>query len=127
MLPLLFVSMDVSILFYALPAIGADLEPGSTQQLWILDMYGFVLAGLLITMGALGDRIGRRKVLMAGTVVFAAASLAAALARSPEALIAARALLGVGGACLMPSTLGLVRNLFHDRASGPGPSRCGRR
>ncbi|MHC3815995.1 MFS transporter [Streptomyces sp. DT9] len=115
MLPLLFVSMDVSILFYALPAIGADLEPGSTQQLWILDMYGFVLAGLLITMGALGDRIGRRKVLMAGTVVFAAASLAAALARSPEALIAARALLGVGGACLMPSTLGLVRNLFHDR------------
>lgn len=115
MLPLLFVSMDVSILFYALPAIGSDLEPGSTQQLWILDMYGFVLAGLLITMGALGDRIGRRKVLMGGTVVFAAASLAAALARSPEALIAARALLGVGGACLMPSTLALVRNLFHDR------------
>ncbi|MFD7526858.1 MFS transporter [Streptomyces sp. NPDC059849] len=114
MLPLLFVSMDVSILFYALPAIGADLEPGSTQQLWILDMYGFVLAGLLITMGALGDRVGRRKVLIAGTVVFAAASVAAAYAQSPGALIAARALLGVGGACLMPSTLALVRNLFHD-------------
>lgn len=114
MLPLLFVSMDVSILFYALPAIGADLEPGSTQQLWILDMYGFVLAGLLITMGALGDRIGRRTVLIAGTVLFAAASVAAAYAQSPGALIAARALLGVGGACLMPSTLALVRNLFHD-------------
>lgn len=114
MLPLLFVSMDVSILFYALPAIGADLEPGSTQQLWILDMYGFVLAGLLITMGALGDRVGRRKVLIAGTVLFAAASLAAAYAQTPGALIAARALLGVGGACLMPSTLALVRNLFHD-------------
>ncbi|MFE4793999.1 MFS transporter [Streptomyces sp. NPDC056708] len=114
MLPLLFVSMDVSILFYALPAIGADLEPGSTQQLWILDMYGFVLAGLLITMGALGDRIGRRTVLITGTVLFAAASVAAAYAQSPGALIAARALLGVGGACLMPSTLALVRNLFHD-------------
>ncbi|MFD8742974.1 MFS transporter [Streptomyces sp. NPDC059616] len=114
MLPLLFVSMDVSILFYALPAIGADLRPGSTQQLWILDMYGFVLAGLLITMGALGDRVGRRKVLIAGTAVFAAASVAAAYAQSPGALIAARALLGVGGACLMPSTLALVRNLFHD-------------
>ncbi|MFB7188503.1 MFS transporter [Streptomyces sp. NPDC056230] len=120
MLPLLFVSMDVSILFYALPAIGADIEPGSTQQLWMLDMYGFVLAGLLITMGALGDRIGRRTVLITGTVLFAAASVAAAYAQSPGQLIAARALLGVGGACLMPSTLALVRNLFHDRRQRSG-------
>ncbi|MFK4223302.1 MFS transporter [Streptomyces sp. NPDC019890] len=114
MLPLLLVSMDVSILYFAIPAISEDLRPGSTEQLWILDMYGFVLAGLLITMGALGDRIGRRRVLLAGAVLFGAASVCAAYAHSPGTLIAARALLGVGGACLMPSTLALIRNLFRD-------------
>ncbi|KIF76799.1 MFS transporter [Streptomyces sp. 150FB] len=116
MLPLLLVSMDVSILYFAIPSISEDLEPGSTQQLWILDTYGFVLAGLLITMGSLGDRLGRRKVLLAGAAVFGVASVAAAYAHSPGTLIAARALLGVGGACLMPSTLALIRSLFTDPA-----------
>ncbi|WP_328536586.1 MFS transporter [Streptomyces sp. NBC_00344] len=113
-LPLLLVSMDVSILYFAIPYISRDLGPSATQQLWILDMYGFVLAGLLITMGALGDRIGRRRLVLAGAVVFGAASVAAAYAHSAEELIAVRALLGVGGAALMPSTLALIRNLFRD-------------
>lgn len=114
MLPLLLVSMDISILYFAIPYVSQDLEPSATQQLWILDMYGFVLAGLLITMGALGDRIGRRKLVLAGAAVFGAASVAAAYAHSADALIGVRALLGLGGAALMPSTLALIRNLFHD-------------
>ncbi|QHY97921.1 Antiseptic resistance protein [Streptomyces sp. S4.7] len=114
MLPLLLVSMDISILYFAIPFVSQDLEPSATQQLWILDMYGFVLAGLLITMGALGDRIGRRKLVLAGAAVFGAASVAAAYAHSADALIGVRALLGLGGAALMPSTLALIRNLFHD-------------
>ncbi|MFD3919167.1 MFS transporter [Streptomyces sp. NPDC058595] len=114
MLPLLLVSMDISILYFAIPFVSQDLEPSATQQLWILDMYGFVLAGLLITMGALGDRIGRRKLVLAGAAVFGVASVAAAYAHSADALIGVRALLGLGGAALMPSTLALIRNLFHD-------------
>ncbi|MET9530322.1 MFS transporter [Streptomyces sp. NPDC006649] len=114
MLPLLLVSMDVSILYFAIPYISRDLEPSATQQLWMLDMYGFVLAGLLITMGALGDRVGRRRLVLAGAALFGAASVAAAYAHSAEQLIAVRALLGVGGAALMPSTLGLIRHLFRD-------------
>lgn len=114
MLPLLLVSMDVSVLYFAIPYISRDLEPSATQQLWILDMYGFVLAGLLIVMGALGDRIGRRALVLAGAAVFGVASVAAAYAHSAEVLIAVRALLGLGGAALMPSTLALIRSLFHD-------------
>ncbi|MBC9723493.1 MFS transporter [Streptomyces sp. TRM68367] len=114
MLPLLLVSMDVSVLYFAIPAIGADLEPTGTQQLWIFDMYGFVLAGLLMTMGSVGDRIGRRKLLMIGAAAFGAASLAAAYASNAEMLIAARAVLGIGGATLMPSTMALVRTMFTD-------------
>ncbi|WP_307128966.1 MFS transporter [Streptomyces sp. B1I3] len=114
MLPLLLVSMDVSVLYFAIPYISQDLEPSATQQLWILDMYGFVLAGLLITMGALGDRIGRRTLVLVGAAVFGSASVAAAYADSAGLLIAVRALLGIGGAALMPSTLALIRNLFHD-------------
>ncbi|MFJ4869615.1 MFS transporter [Streptomyces sp. NPDC088757] len=116
MLPLLLVSMDVSVLYFAIPAIAADLRPGATRQLWILDVYGFVLAGLLITMGALGDRLGRRRLLLGGAALFGTASVAAAYAHTPGALIGARALLGVAGACLMPSTLALVRTLFQDAA-----------
>ncbi|MEV4424493.1 MFS transporter [Streptomyces sp. NPDC049602] len=116
MLPLLLVSMDVSVLYFAIPSIAADLRPGATQQLWILDMYGFVLAGLLVTMGSLGDRVGRRKLLLFGAALFGAASVAAAYAHSSGALIGARALLGVAGACLMPSTLALIRTLFQDPA-----------
>ncbi|GAA1643673.1 MFS transporter [Actinoplanes couchii] len=114
LIPLLLVSMDVSILYFAVPFVARDLAPSSTEQLWILDIYGFVLAGLLITMGGVGDRIGRRRLLLAGAVAFSAASLLAAYASSPETLILARALLGIGGATLMPSTLGLIRNLFPD-------------
>ncbi|CAM3813150.1 MFS transporter [Kibdelosporangium persicum] len=113
-LPCLLVSMDLSVLFYALPALSADLAPTSSQLLWILDLYGFVLAGFLITMGTLGDRIGRRKVLLAGAAVFGVASVVAAYSTSTEMLIAARGLLGIGGATLAPSTLALIRTMFHD-------------
>ncbi|MFC9535504.1 MFS transporter [Streptomyces sp. NPDC056975] len=114
MLPLLLVSMDVSVLYFAIPSISADLEPTGTQQLWIFDIYAFVLAGLLMTMGSLGDRIGRRKLLMIGATAFGAASVCAAYANSAEMLIAARAILGIGGATLMPTTMALVRNMFRD-------------
>ncbi|MGW1707281.1 MFS transporter [Streptomyces sp. NPDC002206] len=114
LLPLLLVSMDVSVLFFAIPSIDRDLAPSATQQLWIFDVYGFALSGLLITMGSLGDRIGRRKLLLLGAAAFSAASVGAAYATSPEMLIAARALLGIGGATLMPSTMGLVRNMFRN-------------
>ncbi|CAM5459099.1 hypothetical protein STANM309S_05809 [Streptomyces tanashiensis] len=87
--PLLLVSMDVSVLYFAIPQISADLDPSGTQQLWIFDIYGFVLAGLLMTMGALGDRVGRRRLLLLGAVAFGAASLLAAYAHSAETLIAA--------------------------------------
>jgi len=114
MLPLLLVSMDVSVLYFAIPAISADLDPSSTQQLWIFDIYGFVLAGLLITMGSLGDRIGRRRLLLIGAAAFGTASAVAAYASSAETLIAARAVLGIGGATLMPSTMALIRTMFTD-------------
>ncbi|HKA98612.1 MAG TPA: MFS transporter, partial [Streptosporangiaceae bacterium] len=114
MLPLLLVSMDVSVLYFAVPFIARDLEPTSTQQLWIFDVYGFVLAGLLITMGSLGDRIGRRRLLLIGAAAFSLASLGAAYSQTAEQLIAARAVQGIAGATLMPSTLALIRNMFHD-------------
>ncbi|MFF8593232.1 MFS transporter [Streptomyces sp. NPDC015220] len=116
MLPLLLVSMDVSVLYFAIPAISADLEPSGTQQLWIFDVYAFVLAGLLMTMGSLGDRVGRRRLLLIGAAAFGAASLVAAYADSAETLIAARAVLGIGGATLMPSTMAIVRTMFTDPA-----------
>lgn len=113
-LPLLLVSMDVSVLYFAVPFIGADLAPTAAQQLWIFDVYGFVLAGLLLGMGALGDIFGRRRILLIGAVAFSAASVFAAYSGSAEMLIAARALQGLAGATLMPSTLGLIRSMFHD-------------
>jgi DHA2 family multidrug resistance protein-like MFS transporter len=113
-LPLLVAAMDVSVLFFAVPFIARDLDPSATQMLWIFDIYGFVLAGLLLTMGSIGDRIGRRRLLLIGAATFSAASLVAAYSTSAVMLIGARALLGVGGATLMPSTLALIRNLFHD-------------
>ncbi|GAA1240832.1 MFS transporter [Kitasatospora nipponensis] len=114
LLPLLLVSMDVSVLYFAVPFISRDLAPSATQQLWIFDVYGFVLAGLLITMGALGDRIGRRRLLLTGALAFGGASVLAAYSTSAATLIGARAVLGIAGATLMPSTLGLIRTLFHD-------------
>ncbi|MFJ8745337.1 MFS transporter [Embleya sp. NPDC127516] len=113
-LPCMLVSMDMSVLFMALPFLSSDLEPSSSELLWIMDAYGFLLAGLLITMGTVGDRIGRRRLLLMGAVGFGSASILAAYATSPAALIAARALLGVAGATLAPSTLSLIRNMFHD-------------
>ncbi|MEF3303140.1 MFS transporter [Paenibacillus sp. GYB003] len=115
-LPLMIVSMDVSVLFFAAPAIAADLQPTAAEQLWIFDVYGFVLAGLLLTMGAVGDRIGRRRLLMIGSVGFALSSLFAAYAQTAETLILARGILGIAGSTLMPSTLALVRTMFQDPA-----------
>lgn len=113
-LPMLIVSMDVSVLFFAVPFISADLNPTAAQQLWIFDVYGFVLAGLLLSMGAVADRVGHRRLLVIGATGFGIASVLAAYAGSAEMLIAARALLAVAGATLMPSTLALVRHLFVD-------------
>lgn len=115
MLPVLLVSMDNTILNFALPAIARDLEPTSTEQLWIIDAYSLVLAGLLVTMGSLGDRFGRRRVLIIGATGFAAVSVLAALAPSAEWLIAARAATGLFGAALMPATMSLLRSTFPDR------------
>jgi len=113
-LPALLVSIDVSVMILALPHIGVSLGADSAEQLWIMDIYGFMLSGFLITMGTLGDRIGRRKLLMIGGAAFGAASVVAAFSDSPAMLIAARALLGIAGATLSPSTLALISNMFHD-------------
>lgn len=115
MLPVLLVSVDNTVLSFALPAIALDLAPTSSQQLWIIDAYPLVLAGLLVTMGTLGDRYGRRRMLLIGAVGFAAVSVAAAFAPTAALLIAARAAMGVFGAMLMPSTLSLLRSIFTDR------------
>ncbi|MDB1086360.1 MFS transporter [Streptomyces sp. ACA25] len=115
-LPTLLLALDMSVLHLAAPHLSADLRADSTQLLWILDIYGFMIAGFLVTMGTLGDRIGRRKLLMAGATAFGAASVLAAYSTSPEMLIATRALLGIAGATLMPSTLALISNMFaHPR------------
>src|ERR671911_1499968 len=113
-LPCLLYSMDLTVLNLAVPALSADLEPSSTQLLWILDIYGFLVAGSLITMGTLGDRIGRRRLLLIGATAFGVASIAAAFSSSAEMLIVTRALLGLAGATLAPSTLSLIRNMFLD-------------
>ncbi|MFB7851139.1 MFS transporter [Streptomyces sp. NPDC056053] len=115
-LPCLLASMDMSVMFITLPSLAADLGPSSSEQLWIMDSYGFLLAGLLITMGTLGDRFGRRRVLLAGAAAFGVASVLAACSTSPGTLIAARMLLGIAGATLAPSTLSLIRSMFHDAA-----------
>ena len=115
-LPLLVLALDVSVLYLAVPEISSELRPSATQQLWILDVYGFLIAGFLLTMGTVGDRIGRRKLLLIGGAAFAVASVVAAYAPTAEALIAARALLGVAGATLMPSTLALISTMFRDPA-----------
>ena len=112
-LPVLLLAIDLTALHLALPHLAADLAPTGAQQLWILDIYGFMIAGFLITMGTLGDRIGRRKLLLTGAAAFGVASVAAAYSTSPEMLIVTRALLGISGAALMPSTLSLIRNMFH--------------
>ncbi|MFF0448670.1 MFS transporter [Streptomyces sp. NPDC004609] len=113
-LAVLLVAVDATVLGLATPYLSEDLKPSGTQLLWIGDVYSFVIAGLLISMGSLGDRIGRKKLLLTGAVAFGAVSVLNAYATSPEMMIVARALLGVAGATLMPSTLALIRNIFHD-------------
>src|SRR5690606_15660472 len=115
-LPTVVLSMDLTVLHLAAPSLSADLGPTGPQLLWILDVYGFLVAGFLLVMGNLGDRIGRRRLLLIGSAAFAAASVLAAFAPTAETLIAARALLGVAGATLMPSTLALLTDLFRDPA-----------
>jgi DHA2 family multidrug resistance protein-like MFS transporter len=109
---LLFAALTV--LFMATPHIAADLAPSNAQLLWINDIYGFVMAGFLVTMGTLGDRIGRRRILLVGAAIFGAASVAAAFAPSAEILIAARAVMGLGAAAVTPSTLSLISTMFKD-------------
>ncbi len=113
-LALLLLAVDATVLDLAVPAISADLAPTTPQLLWIIDVYSFVLAGLLVVMGNLGDRIGRRRLLLLGAAGFGAASMLAAWAFTPEMLIAARVLQGVAGATLMPATLALIRSMFLD-------------
>jgi MFS transporter, DHA2 family, multidrug resistance protein len=106
--------MDLTVLHLAVPAISEDLKPSSAQLLWIIDIYGFMVAGFLVTMGTLGDRIGRRKLLLIGAAAFGVVSLLAAFSTSPEMLILSRALLGIAGATLAPSTLSLIFSMFQD-------------
>lgn len=113
-LPCLLYSMDLTVLNLAVPKLSAALKPSSAQLLWIVDIYGFLIAGSLITMGTLGDRIGRRRLLLIGAAAFGVASVIAAFSTTAEMLIATRALLGVAGATLAPSTLSLIRNMFLD-------------
>jgi len=113
-LPTLLVAMDMTSLFLALPQLSADLGASSTEQLWITDSYGFVVAGFVITMGTLGDRVGRRRLLLAGGGAFGLLSIVAAFSTGPVMLIVVRGALGVAGATLMPSTLALITNMFRD-------------
>ena len=113
-LPCLLCSMDLTVLNLAVPHLSADLQPSGAQLLWIVDIYGFLVGGSLITMGTLGDRIGRRRLLLIGAVAFGAASVLAAFSFTAPMLIAARAILGVASATLAPSTLSLIRNMFLD-------------
>ncbi|MGW0826102.1 MFS transporter [Streptomyces sp. NPDC002845] len=111
----LLLALDLNVLHLALPSMSADLRPNSSQLLWIVDVYGFLIAGFLLIMGGLGDRIGRRRLLLFGAAAFGAASVLAAYSKSAEMLIVARAVLGIAGATLMPSTLSLIRNMFLDK------------
>ncbi|MGW4403725.1 MFS transporter [Nonomuraea sp. NPDC004702] len=113
-MPTVLLGLDVTVLYLVAPSMAADLSPSAIQLLWIMDAYGFLVAGFLVTMGTLGDRIGRRRLLRAGMIAFAAVSVLAAFAPTAELLILARALLGVAGATLMPSTLSLISNMFPD-------------
>ncbi|MDT5001027.1 MAG: transporter, family, multidrug resistance protein [Mycobacterium sp.] len=117
LLPVLLIAVDNTILAFALPSIAQDFTPSAPTQLWIVDVYSLVLATLLVMMGSLGDRIGRRRMLMIGATGFAVVSAAAAFAPSAGYLVAARAVLGIFGAMLMPSTMSLIRNIFTNASS----------
>ncbi|MFJ3600800.1 MULTISPECIES: MFS transporter [unclassified Streptomyces] len=113
-LPTMLLMLDINVLMLALPQLSEDLGASSTQQLWITDIYGFAIAGFLVTMGTLGDRIGRRRLLLGGAAVFAVVSVVAAFSDSAAMLVVSRAVLGVAGATVMPSTLALISNMFQD-------------
>lgn len=113
-LPCMIYSMDLTVLNLAVPTLTRDLRPSASQLLWIIDIYGFMVAGFLMTMGTLGDRIGRRRLLMIGAAFFGVASTVAAFSDSAEMLIAMRAVLGIAGATLAPSTLSLITVMFTD-------------
>ncbi len=112
----LLLAIDGTVLYLAVPSLTRDLDPTATQILWMGDIYSLALAGLLVTMGTLADRVGRKRLLLIGSVAFGLASLFAAFAQNAEMLIAGRLLLGVAGATIMPSTLSLIRNIFLDPA-----------
>jgi len=113
-LPCMVYSMDLTVLNLAIPSLTAELRPSASQLLWIIDIYGFMVAGFLMIMGGLGDRVGRRKVLLLGAAAFSAMSVVAAFSKSAQTLILARAALGIAGATLAPSTLSLITNMFRD-------------
>jgi DHA2 family multidrug resistance protein-like MFS transporter len=110
----LLLAIDGTVLYLAVPSLSRELEPTAEQLLWIGDIYSLALAGLLVIMGTASDRVGRKRLLLIGVAAFGLSSLLAAFAATPETLIAARALLGVSGAAIMPSTLALIRNIFTD-------------
>ncbi len=112
--PVTLMTADLGVLWLATPYVTADLQPTSSQLLWTTDIYGFVTCGFLVVMGTLGDRLGRRRLLMYGSVGVIVASVLAAYATGPGMLIAARALLGVAGAAVLPSTLSLITHMFRD-------------
>jgi MFS transporter, DHA2 family, multidrug resistance protein len=113
-LPCMLYSMDLTVLNLAVPTLTQELKPSAGQLLWIIDIYGFMVAGFLMTMGTLGDRIGRRRLLMIGATAFGVASAIAAFSTSAEMLIVMRAVLGIAGATLAPSTLSLITVMFTD-------------
>jgi DHA2 family multidrug resistance protein-like MFS transporter len=113
-LPCVIYAMDLTVLNLAIPALTAELKPSAAQLLWIVDIYGFLAAGSLLIMGSLGDRIGRRKLLMIGSAAFGLVSFFAAFSKSAQMLILARAALGIAGATMAPSTLSLISNMFRD-------------
>jgi MFS transporter, DHA2 family, multidrug resistance protein len=113
-LPCIIYAMDLTVLNLAVPSLSAELKPSAAELLWIVDIYGFLAAGSLLIMGTLGDRIGRRKVLLIGSACFGILSLLAAFSRTPGMLIGVRALLGIAGATMAPSTLSLISNMFRD-------------
>jgi len=108
--------MDLTVLNLALPVISAEMRPSADQVLWIVDIYAFTVTGCLITMGNLGDCVGRRKLLLFGAAAFAVTSAIAAFSRSAEMLMVTRALLGIAGATIAPSTMSLIHNVFEDAA-----------
>ena len=114
MLAFLPVVIDMTILHIAVPSLTLALGASGTEILWIIDIYPLLMAGLLVPMGTLADRVGNRRILLTGLIVFGFASLLAAFAPTPAMLIGARVLLALGGSMIMPCVLGIIRRTFED-------------